>query len=92
MDNKNQKVVDRLQGMSGAAFDRAYMSDMVSDHKEDIADFKKESGGGKDADVKAFATKTLPTLADHLKMAQSGNATTLHGGSTSSGMAASGSK
>ena len=92
LDSKNQKVIDRLQAMSGAAFDRAYMSDMVSDHKEDIADFQKESQGGKDVDVKAFATKTLPTLKEHLKMAESGNSTAMHGGSMSSGMAASASK
>ncbi len=73
LDSKNQKVVDRMQKMSGVAFDHAYMSDMVADHKEDIADFRKEGQGGKDPDVKAFATKTLPTLEEHLKMAQSGN-------------------
>ena len=88
LDSKNQKVMERLQKMSGAAFDRAYMSDMVADHKEDIADFQKESQGGKDADVKAFAAKTLPTLQDHLKMAQTGSAMSMHG--SSSTMAASG--
>ncbi len=72
LDSKNQKVVAHLQKLSGVAFDRAYMSDMVADHKEDIADFQTEGQGGKDPDVKAFATKTLPTLEEHLKMAQSG--------------------
>jgi putative membrane protein len=40
---------------------------MVNDHKKDIAAFKKESTDGTDANVKAFATKTLPTLENHLK-------------------------
>ena len=52
------------------------MTDMVSDHKEDIALFQKESQSGKDADIKGFAVKTLPTLRDHLKMAQSTQAAT----------------
>lgn len=56
--------------MSGDAFDKAYMADMVKDHKKDIADFQKESSNGQDSDVKQFASQTLPTLQDHLKQAQ----------------------
>ncbi len=52
----------RLSALSGAAFDRAYMDDMVKDHQEDVAEFQREANGGSDADVKAFAAKTLPTL------------------------------
>ena len=66
----DKATLDRLSKLSGEAFDRAYMSDMVKDHKKDVAEFKKEASAGKDADVKAFAGKTLPTLEDHLKMAQ----------------------
>lgn len=64
-------MMDKMKGMSGAEFDRAYMSHMVSDHKKDIALFEKEANAGKDPQVKAFASKTLPTLRDHLQMAQS---------------------
>jgi len=71
LDKKHRKDVDRLQKASGAEFDREYMRHMVSDHKEDVSDFRKEAKSGKDADVKAFADKTLPTLEEHLKMAQS---------------------
>ena len=71
LDKKHQKDMDRLSKMSGADFDKAYMSHMVDDHKKDVADFKKEAGSGKDADVKGFAAKTLPTLQEHLQMAQS---------------------
>ncbi len=46
---------------------------MVKDHKKDVADFKKEANGGKDPDVKSFASKTLPTLEEHLKMVQEMN-------------------
>lgn len=66
----DKATLDRLSKLSGEAFDRAYMSDMVKDHKKDVAEFKKEASAGKDADVKAFAGKTLPTLEEHLKMAQ----------------------
>lgn len=63
-----QKEVDHLSKLSGAAFDKKYVSMMVKDHKEDVAEFKKESTKAKDSDVKSFASSTLPTLQDHLKM------------------------
>ena len=66
-----QKDVDKLQKLSGADFDRAYMKQMVSDHKTDINDFQKEAKSGKDADLKSFATTTLPTLQEHMTLAQS---------------------
>jgi putative membrane protein len=71
LDAKHKSKMDKMQKLSGAQFDRAYMDDMVADHKEDVAEFKKEANSGKDSDIKAFAAKTLPTLEDHLKMAQS---------------------
>lgn len=70
LDKSHQQDVDRLGKMSGANFDKAYMKHMVSDHKKDVSDFQKASKSAKDADVKAFASKTLPTLQEHLKLAQ----------------------
>ena len=60
---------DRLAKMSGAAFDRAYMQAMAVDHRKAVNQFRLEVKSGKDADVKGWAAKTLPTLEDHLKMA-----------------------
>ena len=60
--------MDDLAKLSGAEFDKKYVEMMVEDHETDVADFQKEAGGGKDADVKAFAAKTLPTLESHLEM------------------------
>ena len=64
---------DRLTKLSGPAFDQAYMKAMVSDHVKDIAEFRTESRSGKDPDVKAWATRTLPTLEEHLKQARDAN-------------------
>ena len=44
---------------------------MLSDHRKDVSEFEKQSTRGGDADLKAFATKTLPTLKEHLQMAES---------------------
>ena len=70
LDAKDQNTYDRLSKLKGAEFDRAYMADMVKDHRMDIAEFKREAGRGSDAELKAFASKTLPTLEHHLQMAQ----------------------
>jgi putative membrane protein len=67
---KDDALMKQLQGLSGPQFDKAYMSAMVKDHEEDIADFQKEANSGSDSDVKAFASKTLPTLNEHLRLAK----------------------
>jgi putative membrane protein len=67
---KDKAEKDRLSKLSGEQFDKAYMKAMVKDHKTDVAEFQKEANSGKDSDVKNFASQTLPTLQDHLKMAQ----------------------
>ncbi len=73
MDAKDQATYDRLSKLNGAAFDRAYMADMVKDHRTDIAEFEHEASSGSDPDIKGFASKTLPTLKHHLEMAESTN-------------------
>ena len=49
---------------------RAYSKLMLNDHNKDVSAFEKESTKGADSDLKAFATRTLPTLQEHLKMAK----------------------
>lgn len=70
LDAKQTALRDRLAKLNGAAFDRAYMAAMVKDHEKDVAEFRAESKSSTNADVKAFAAKTLPVLEGHLKMAQ----------------------
>ena len=70
LNAKDKALHDRLAKLSGAAFDRAYMQHMLADHRIDVNEFKRESTAGKDPDVKAWASKTLPTLEEHLKQAE----------------------
>ena len=70
--NVTQKATkSRLAKLSGEQFDKAYMADMLRDHKLDVAAFQTESNSAHDVDVKNFATQILPTVRDHLKEAQS---------------------
>ncbi|MEO8627682.1 MAG: DUF4142 domain-containing protein [Betaproteobacteria bacterium] len=79
-DSKHTKLIAHMQKLSGAAFDRAYVSEMLKDHKADVAAFNKESTHANDADLKAFAAKTTPTLKSHLQMAQQTSAAVGAGG------------
>jgi putative membrane protein len=70
LDRSHQAVYDRLAKLNGAAFDRAYMKDMVKDHDKDVKAFQKEANSGKDADLKAWASQTLSTLKEHQDQAK----------------------
>jgi len=70
LDAKHKATHDRLEKLSGPAFDRAYVSDMLADHRKDVAAFKHQSMAAKDPEVKQFASKTLPTLEEHLKLVE----------------------
>jgi putative membrane protein len=67
---KHKATIDRLSKLSGAAFDRAYMQAMVTDHDHDVAAFKSFSERGDDPELKQFAEKTLPTLQEHDRLAK----------------------
>lgn len=69
-DADQKKTMDELSKKTGRDFDKAYMDDMVKDHEHDVAEFEKMSKEAKDPDLKAWVTKTLPTLQNHLKMAK----------------------
>lgn len=73
IDAKHKAVADKLSKLSGDSFDRAYMQEMLKGHGMVATQFRTESKSGKDADVKAWAAKTLPTIEEHLKMAQDAN-------------------
>jgi putative membrane protein len=64
-----------FSNLSGQKFDQAFLKHVRNHHEKDIAAFEKQARSGSDADVKAFAEKTLPTLREHLakvKSVQSG--------------------
>jgi putative membrane protein len=61
----------KLEILSGDTFDKSYVQGMIKDHKDDIKKFEDEASQGKDPEVKAFASATLPTLRTHLEKIQS---------------------
>jgi putative membrane protein len=65
-----QEEMDKLSKLSGPAFDKAYIDDMVEDHEKDVKEFEDAASSAMDPDVKFWASSTLPTLREHLKMAK----------------------
>ena len=68
VDDEHKKKMDDLSKKTGADFDKAYVDAMVGGHKSTLKLMEDESRDGKDADLKAFATKTAPIVQSHLVM------------------------
>ena len=66
-EQKTEKA--NLMKLSGAAFDREYMRMMVEDHDKDVSAFQQKSTDAADDTLKAWVTKTLPTLQEHQRLA-----------------------
>jgi putative membrane protein len=65
----HQAMLNRLNNKTGKEFDEAYMDLMETAHKMDIAMFGVKSKAAENPAVRTFATKTLPMLRSHQKMA-----------------------
>jgi putative membrane protein len=65
---RNQK--NELQKLSGAKLDDTYLRDELRGHKEAIAAFENEIKNGQNQEVKHYAVQTLPTLQDHIRIAE----------------------
>ncbi len=70
-DPKMQMMMAKMDKLSGMAFDHEYIKTAgVKAHMDMEKLFRDESLKGKDAELKGFAAKTLPTVQMHLQMAR----------------------
>jgi len=67
---KDDKLTTHLQGLTGTAFDTAYIKAMVRDHKKDLKEFQMAAEKSDDADLRSWAAKTAPMVQEHLRRAQ----------------------
>jgi len=66
-----QAKLKQLDAADGAKFDEKYTDELgVKAHQDTIKLFQKAAARAKDAEVKAWAGKTLPTLQQHLDQAR----------------------
>lgn len=67
----HQEALTKVGAAMGVESDRLYVEEFgPKAHREAVDLFDKQSREGVDADLKAFATATLPTLKAHLDHAQ----------------------
>ena len=68
-DADHQKDLDKLNGLSGADFDKAYIGDMVSDHTKALRAFTTEAKDTKDVKFRAAVLQGKTAVAAHKNMA-----------------------
>jgi putative membrane protein len=68
-DSDHQKELDKLNGLSGADFDKEYMDQMVSDHAKALSAFTSEAKDTKDVKFRAAVIKAKTAVAAHKNMA-----------------------
>src|SRR5262249_55888961 len=70
MDRSHQSKLDKLKEVKGADFAKMFEDTQRSLHKDATSLFERYAKGGENNDLKAFASKNLPTLQHHLQMAE----------------------
>lgn len=67
---KQTRVLDQLNGADSAAFDRQFLQTQIDLHQQTIDQAQQLQQETQQQDVKALLTRTLPTLEEHLQLAQ----------------------
>jgi putative membrane protein len=75
LGNREKAGIDKLNTLSGAAFDAEFIRQIVKDHEIAIALYRRASARNTDIDIKEFAGNALPNLEAHLQTARSMNKT-----------------
>ena len=68
LDKKDQAELDKLNGLSGAAFDNEYITCMVRGHRKDLHEFRMEAGAASDAELKTAVEGAVKVIHHHLMM------------------------
>ena len=88
-DRSHQRALKKLQGLSGAEFDREYMASAgVKDHDRTVDLFRDAHKDVKDLQVKAYIDKTLPALQKHHQRAKTVHASLKESKSSATGAGA----
>lgn len=67
---KHDDAMKKLEQVSGAEFDKAFMTQMVKDHEDALKLVQDTAKNAKDKQLKADAEKTAPVIQNHLEMAK----------------------
>ena len=70
VDRQDQQTFAKLRHVEGKPFDRAFLSEQSAEHEKLINAFRREAERGTNPEIKDYASKTLPTIEQHLHDAQ----------------------
>ncbi|MFN7023010.1 MAG: DUF4142 domain-containing protein [Pseudorhizobium sp.] len=73
MTDAHQEMLDELKGLQGAEFTEEYHSAQEDVHEDAVDLFQRYGSEGENAELKAWAAKTVPALQHHLQMAEQMN-------------------
>jgi putative membrane protein len=62
--------MSKMQALSGAAYDQAYIKDVVRDHKQDLSEFRMEISNSYHPSIRNAALQGSKTISEHLQMAE----------------------
>lgn len=69
LNTVHQHLYNKLNGLSGADFDKQYMEAMDKDHHTDLNEFRKEINSTQDAKLKVVVIEGEKVIAEHTQMA-----------------------
>lgn len=85
LSKKDQAEYDKLNGLSGADFDKEYLTYMTKDHHKDLQEFRSEAASTSDQSLKQAVMKGEKVIAMHARMVHkldASNGVTAGGNST----------
>lgn len=70
-----REQLEKLKALSGAEFDRAWISEELTGHRETLAAVEKEIESGSSPEVKELATDAKPVVQEHIDLLLQGEET-----------------
>ncbi|GBQ95423.1 hypothetical protein AA0522_0593 [Gluconacetobacter liquefaciens NRIC 0522] len=70
LDDAHETKLNQLRNLKGLGFDRQYRTQQIAAHEDAVSLFTRYAEGKEDQALRNFATHALPTLKEHLRMAQ----------------------
>jgi putative membrane protein len=71
LSKADQAVYDKLNSLSGDAFDNEYITTMVKDHRKDLHEFRNEQSATTNPDLKMAVAQAEQVISQHLSMIES---------------------
>ena len=68
--HEDEQIMQRLEPLTGSAFDREFIQAQIKDHSDDIKKFDKEEATAENSQLKEFVAQTIPILKQHLALAK----------------------